>query len=301
MKFEGGATIIPLRDGLEGIEFDTRTDAVSIFLEKAILNKANGWLTKDKEVAITAKLNIKSQKRSRTSSTLTISRVYKFDVSLYNDGRMEIPLKSLPLLDSFNLSGEDYIVTSVVANLYLSKRKEETGFSKTLKTLIKVSKKIPVPGNPYMEYASVFGDAFSEVIDDVIEESADTIPFATFGLRFLQGEKAIDFTEKPGVHAIIIGQTAKTDGIVNIENMDREKLMYDNVTGLKYNNVKVLNNHIIVRVVASTDPWNDKLDVTEVIKRLEQEVPAALNFSKLNRLKTPNLEAFVAKKIENRQ
>ncbi len=293
-NFEGGATIIPLRDGLQNTTFEIKTDTASMYLEKAVLHKDNGWFTNDKEVAVTAKLNINSQKKDRTSSTLTISRVYKFDVSLYEDGRIEIPLKSLPLLDSFQLSGDDYIVTSIVAHLFLSKRKEKSGFSKTLETLINVSKKIPVPGNPYIDYASVFGDAFSEVIDDAIEEGADTVPFATFGLRFLQGEKAATFTEKPGVHAIIIGQSPSVSGIVNIESMDRSKLNYDDISGLKYNQKKVLNNHLIVRVTASTDPWKAMLAASETIRRVQFEAPSALEFAKVNEFEAPNLQALVA-------
>lgn len=299
-QFLGGATIVPVRDGLTNTVFEIKTDAASLYLEKAVLQKENGWFTNDKEVAVTAKLNINSQKKNRTSSTLTICRVYKFDVSLYEDGRIEIPLKSLPLLDSFQLSGDDYVVTSVVANIYLSKKREKSGFSKTLETLINVSKKIPVPGNPYIEYASVFGDAFSEVVEDAIQEGAETVPFATFGLRFLQGPKAINFTERPGVQAIILGQASNKKGIVNIESMDKTKLQYDDIAGLTYDQQNVLNNYIIVRVTASTDPWKAMLALSESIKRVRLEAPAALTFSRINKFNTPNLEAFVAHGIDTK-
>lgn len=74
-EYPGGATIIPIADGLPKSSFNLKTDAASIFLEKAILFKDNGWFTKDKEVAITARMNINSRKKIGSSTTLTISRV----------------------------------------------------------------------------------------------------------------------------------------------------------------------------------------------------------------------------------
>lgn len=289
----GGATIIPISDGLPATSFNLKTDAASIYLEKAILFKDNGWFTKDKEVAITARMAINSRKRTGSSTTLTITRVYKFDVSIYDDGRIEIPLKSLPLLDTFNLSGEDYLVTSVVMDLFISKKKDKTDFSKTLQTVIEVSKKIPIPVSPYAEYASIFGDAFSQVVDKAIEEGADTVPFASFGLRFLQGEKAAAFTEKPGIHAIVIGSSSKEAGVIALEKLDGKILAYNDIEGLKYGGSRVRNNHIIVRVTASTDPWKALASTKDVLERISTEGKAALTFSKTQGISTPNLHAIV--------
>lgn len=292
-EYPGGATIVPISDGLPAGTFNLKTDAASIFLEKAVLFKDNGWFTKDKEVAITAKMSINSRKRSSSSTTLTISRVYKFDVSIYDDGRIEIPLKSLPLLDTFNLSGDDYLVTSVVMDLFLSKKKEKTDFSKTLQTVIEVSKKIPIPVNPYAEYASVFGDTFSQVVDKAIDEGADTVPFASFGLRFLQGEKAASITEKPGVHAIVIGSASKDSGVIAIEKLEGKSLSYNEIEGLKYAGNRVKNNHIIVRVSASTDPWKSLASTKDILERISTEGKTALTFSKTQGIEAPNLDAIV--------
>lgn len=291
--YPGGATIVPISDGLPASAFNLKTDAASIYLEKAVLYKDNGWFTNDKEVAITAKMNINSRRRSGASTSLTISRVYKFDVSLYEDGRIEIPLKSLPLLDTFNLSGEDYLVTSVVMDLFLSRRKEKNNFSKTLEAVIEVSKKIPVPINPYAEYASVFGDTFSQVVEEAIEEGADTVPFASFGLRFLQGDVAAAFTEKPGVHAIVIGSTSKEPGVVALETLEGKSLSYSDVGGLKYSGHRVKNNHIVVRVTASTDPWKALVDTKGTLDRISTEGKTAVTLSKKEGIAAPNLEAIV--------
>ena len=247
-----GATIVPIANDLPSGTFDIKTDAASIFLERAVLFKENGWFTKKGRVAITAKMSINSRKRNSSSTTLTISRVYKFDVKTYDDGRVEIPIKSLPLLDTFNLSGEDYLVTSIVMDLFL--REKKTEFTKTLETVIEVSRKIPIPVNPYAEYASVFGDSFSQVVERAINEGADTVPFASFGLRFLQGGRAAAYTERPGVHAILIAGKAQEPGVVPLEKLNGKSLVYDDIVGLTYDGNRVKNNHIIVRVIASTDP-----------------------------------------------
>lgn len=291
--YPSGTTIVPIPDGLPTTSFDLKTDAASIYLEKAVLYKDNGWFTKDKQIAITAKVGINSRKKTSSSSTLTITRVYKFDVSLYEDGRMEIPLKSLPLLDVFTLSGDDYLVTSVVMDLFLSKKKEKSEFTKTLETVIEVSKKIPIPVTPYVEYASVFLDTFGQVIDKAIEEGADTVPFAIFGLRFLQGEKASCFTEKSGVHAILIGGKESVPGVVSLEKLEGKSLSYDDIGGLKYNGAKVKNNYLIVRVVASTDPWKSMLATNDVLERISVEGKAALEFSKSKGIDATNLAEIV--------
>lgn len=288
--FSGGATIVPVSDGLPETTFNLKTDTASIYLEKAVLFKENGWFTEDKEVAISARMTINSQKRDRTGGSLTISRVYKFDVSVYDDGKIEIPLRSLPLLETFRLSGSEYVVTSVIVDLSLSKKKSKTDFSKTLETVIAVSKKIPIPGNPYAEYASVFGDSFSEVVDNAIKEGADTVPFATFGVRFLEGEKAARYTEKPGVHAIVIGPSSKSSGAIPLEGLVGKSLSYNDVEGLKHQGTRLKNNYMIVRVTASTDPWLAALAKFEAIDRIGNEAPAAIAFSKEKGLPSKNLE-----------
>ncbi len=289
----GGATIVPIANDLPSGTFDIKTDAASIFLERAVLFKENGWFTKDKEVAITAKMSINSRKRNSSSTTLTISRVYKFDVKTYDDGRVEIPIKSLPLLDTFNLSGEDYLVTSIVMDLFLSKRKEKTEFTKTLETVIEVSRKIPIPVNPYAEYASVFGDSFSQVVERAINEGADTVPFASFGLRFLQGGRAAAYTERPGVHAILIAGKAQEPGVVPLEKLNGKSLVYDDIVGLTYDGNRVKNNHIIVRVIASTDPWKSWASAKDTLERLSVEGKSALAFSKEQGIPAPNLAAIL--------
>jgi len=296
--YKGGAAIFPISDGLPKSAFNVNTDAASIYLEKATLYKNNGWFTNDKEIAVTGRMTINSQREDRTASSLTISRVYKFDISVYDDGRIEIPLKNLPLLDTYMLSGEKYIVTSIVLNIFLSKKRDKNNFSKTFETLIAVSKRIPIPGNPYAEYARVFGDAFSEVIDNAIKEGADTVPFATFGLRFLHGEKAANYTEKSGVYAIIIGSDSKAEGIIDFENMEQINLIYNDVTGLKYDNNRVLNNHLIVRVTASIDPWRAIAMGPETYERILYEAPAAIAFSEANNFNVPYLKGLVVEKYQ---
>lgn len=293
-EYAGGATIAPISDGAPGTAFSLKTDAVSLYLEKAILFKDNGWFTKDKEVAITARMNINSRKRASSSSTLTITRAYKFDVSIYDDGKIEIPLKSLPLLDTFNLSGEDYLVTSVVMELFLSKKRDRSEFTKTLETVIEVSKKIPIPVTPYAEYASIFGDTFSQVIDKAIDEGAETIPFATFGLRFLQGEKAAAYTERPGIHAIIIGSASKEAGVIALEKFDGKNLAYNDVEGLKYAGIRVKNNHLIIRVTASTDPWKALASTKDVLELISTEGKTAIAYSNTTGIDAPHLKAIVA-------
>ena len=292
-EYSDGAAIVPIPDGLNTSKFEIKTDAVSVDLEKAILRKENGWFTDDKEVAITARVNISSRKRGGAATTLTVSRVYKFDVNIYEDGRIEIPLRSLPLLDTYNLAGDDYLVTAIVIDLFLSKKKGKSGFTKTLETVIEVSKKIPVPVNPYGEFASVFGDTFSRVVDQAVEEGAETVPFASFGLRFFAGDKAASYTERPGVHAILIGSDSKKAGTVDLKTFDATKLSYETANGLSYNGSKVRNNHLIVSVKASTDPWKALAAASETLERISVEGGSAVKFSRSAGYLSSNLETIL--------
>jgi hypothetical protein len=203
---------------------------------------------------------------------------------MYENGRIEIPLRSLPLLKPYSLSGEEYFITSIVVDLFLSTKREKTGFSKTLEKLIEVSQKIPIPASPYVEYASIFGTEFSSVIDEAIKEGAKTVPFSTFGLRFLventvQTEK---FTERPGVYAIIMGSLQNIPGYVDLETMKRDELTFDDVHGLKYRGNSVKNNHLVVRIVKSTDPFKavKTAEIENTLKSLSEERPAAIALSK---------------------
>lgn len=291
--FTGGARIVPIHK-LPSSTFDPRTDSASIYLEQAILFRKNGWFTQDKEVAVTARMTVNSiKKEDSTAQSLVISRVYKFDCSLYQGGRIEIPLRSLPLLETFRLSTDNYYVTSIVVELFLSKKRGETGFSRTLETIIAASSKIPVPGNPYAAYASVFGNTFSEVVNAAIKEGADTVPFAAFGIRFLQGPKAANLTAESGLLAIIIGSPVSGPGIIDITKPVGDSLSYDDADGLKQGATRVLNNHIVVRVVASTDPSAAQLARKETVERVGKEAKAAVTLAKTEHIETPNLKAFV--------
>jgi len=292
-EYAGGAVIVPIPGGLNTSKFEIKTDAVSVDLEKAILHKENGWFTTDKEVAITARVNINSRKRGGAATTLTVSRVYKFDVNIYDDGRIEIPLRSLPLIDTYNLAGDDYLVTAIVIDLFLSKKMGKNGFTKTLETVIEVSKKIPVPVNPYGEFASVFGDTFSRVVDQAVDEGAETVPFASFGLRFFAGDKATSYTERPGVHAILIGSDSKKAGTVDLMTFDAKKLSYETANGLSYEGTKVHNNHLVVSVKASTDPWKALAAASETLERISVEGGSAVEFSRAEGYPTSNLQTIL--------
>jgi hypothetical protein len=296
--YQGGGIIIRVLENLPETTFNIKTDAVSLYLEKAVLYKYNGWFTSDKDIAITAKMSINSQKRDRVASSLSISRIYRFDVSLYQEGKVEIPLKSLPLLDTFKLSGEDYVVTSIVLDIFLSKRKDKNPFSKVLETLIRVSQKIPVPGNPYAQYATIFGDAFGEVLDDAIQEDADTVPFARFGLRFLQGDQASYITEKPGIHAVILGSNSNEEGVLKIDQIGGKKISYDNIRGLVCEGKKVGNNYLVIRATASIDPFAAMLARDETIDRISALAPSAVTFSQGKGLPSSNLQV-IAELSEN--
>jgi hypothetical protein len=291
-SYQGGGTIIRVLENLPETKFNIKTDAVSLYLEKAVLYKHNGWFTSDKDIAITAKMSVNSQKRDRIASSLAISRIYRFDVSIYQEGKVEIPLKSLPLLDTYKLSGEDYVVTSIVLDIYLSKRKDKKPFSKVLETLIRVSQKIPVPGNPYAQYAPIFGDAFGEVIDNAIREDADTIPFARFGLRFLQGDKASYYTEKPGIHAVILGSDSNEEGVLKIDQIEGKKISYDDIRGLVCDGKKVGNNHLVIRATASIDPFAALLARDETIDRISALASSAVTLSLEKGLPSSNLQVI---------
>lgn len=47
-EVSGGATIVPIANDLPSGTFDIKTDAASIFLERAVLFKENGWFTKER-------------------------------------------------------------------------------------------------------------------------------------------------------------------------------------------------------------------------------------------------------------
>lgn len=288
-KFIGGAAIIPIPGQQTSSAFNLKTDAASIYLEKAVLRKENGWFTNDKEVIISAKMIISSRKKDGASTDLPLTRVYKFDVSSYDDGRIEIPLKSLVLLDQFNLSSENYLITSITLDLSLSKKKEKSEFSKTLLTIIESSKKVPIPVNPYSEYVNTFGTIFGDVVNDALSDGAETIPFMSFGLRFLQGEKAIQFTEKTGLHAVIIGGEKKGDGYVSLDGISSGSLAYSAEQGLIYSGRPIKNNYLLIRVVASTDPWKAMMQPAETIARLRAEAPDAIKIATRSNIAIQNI------------
>ena len=291
---DGGATIVSIADGHQHVIFNPQ-DALSLYLEKAVFYKKNGWFTNDNEVAITAKMTISSEKRDGATSDLTLSRVYRFDTSSYKDGRIEVPLKSLPLLQSFNLSGKansvDYRITGVILELSVSKKKRRNGFSKTLEAIMDASKKLPVPVNPYVQYVLTFGETFSRVVDESIKEEADTARFATFGFRFLPGQKAIDFTEKSGSYAVIVGGPSSVVGVIPLDGLYGKSVTYSDNGQLAYDGKPVRNNYLIIRSIASSNPF--LLSPAEIIRKVDSEGAAALDFSKRNNIDTSDLEAVL--------
>lgn len=284
----GGGTIVPIGTT---IPIDPLTDSVSIYLEKAVIFTEGNWFTRDESVAISANVNVRSIKRKSSESPMTFSRVMRFDVSNMNPGQIEIPLRTLAILDQFQLSGEDYRVTSLEMNLALGKKRGSTGFTRTLESLIEVSQNIPLPINPYTEGVAVFGKAFSSVVNAAMEESTETLPFAALGLRFLGG-KGANFTDKAGYYAIVMAGDTKRPGVVALEALANRSLEYAPGEGLRFKGAPIKNNHFIVSVVATTDLWKavSSNSVANVLKRIDSEGRAVIDKPGIN---APNLTSIV--------
>jgi hypothetical protein len=196
----GGGTIIPIKTDSTKT-FNDPNKTISIYLDKSVWNKDSDLFTRDKEIAITAKLEINSIKDNGEKATVLSTRAYTFDIAKTSKGQMEIPLRKLPILEQCNICGEDYQITSIVVHLFITKKKEGSSFSKALQAIIAVSRKMPVQSNPYTESLSKFGDIFNQIADAALQE-ADTAPLASFGL-VLDGYHANGNPDHAGTYAVI--------------------------------------------------------------------------------------------------
>ena len=108
-----------------------------------------------------------------------------------------------------------------------------------------------------------------------------------FGTSSKDATAAITHAEDPGrigayfhyVHAILIAGKAQEPGVEPLEKLNCKSLVYDDIVGLTYDGNRVKNNHIIVRVIASTDPWKSWASAKDTLERLSVEGKSALAFS----------------------
>lgn len=186
---------------IRNIIINPDSDRVSIYLEKAILFKNREFFVKDKNAAITAKIEIHSKcKETGEETSINIDKVYKFDVSNNTKGNTLIPMSSLPIIEGYNLSGEitssdknctpnvkpkHYEITGIVINLFLSSDKQKSGFSNTLEAIFTASKNLPIPSNPYGSEMVKVSNSFNQIIDIALKENTMTAPLASIGLSFI--------------------------------------------------------------------------------------------------------------------
>jgi hypothetical protein len=170
----GGVPVrIPTGDCING-----KTDQVWLTLYRVITTKNRGFLSKENEAAIIAKVVVNTSPQATTAISYPLST--KVNIRNYPTGQISLPVEyalisGLPLRQT-DASGKAVFYTGFSVDTTLVNIKSRAGFGAALDALTEVtgSKKLPIPDSPYTQAAGYLLEfANNAVTNDIKSKNAD--------------------------------------------------------------------------------------------------------------------------------
>jgi hypothetical protein len=233
-------------------------DFVSLYVEAARIPKTSGWFLSDTSLALSFKvvasyLTSAGNLGGNTTTSITVTKTYSFDVTRDASGNVVLPLRSLAIVDNCPLmtkapAGDTFLSDLTTSLTFLSTR-DSTGFTIALQEIFKLSSKLPIP-NPYTPYVSLLGDGVSDVIQTIQKQDANPQPLSNIGFQFVGDQAA-----QSGYNVLLMSTDEQIGGgYVDIDNLDRTLLGYDSALGLTYNKKTCQNAYVIFRLGYNNNP-----------------------------------------------
>jgi len=187
-------------------------------MRRVILKKEAGLFTVDKYAGIVVSTTISGNTGAKTEK-IAFPRMVEADIQSYAAGHgVSIPVE-FGLIDGLRLREKDISYSNVDFDFNVIKGKKRNGWGQALNALVDITKKLPIPANPFTEGFTFFADYANSVVDASVQQrKADNLKQGVVHLSFSPngqcGNKAFEST---GTIAIVFASPGtEADGIVDI-------------------------------------------------------------------------------------
>lgn len=219
-----GAVIFRVPDGVSSRCINASTDQIWLTMRRIVLNKESRLFTVDKYAGIVITTTIDGKTGGKTAK-IAFPRMIEADIESYADGHgVSIPVE-FGLLEGFQLKGEEGSYTNVDFDFNVVKGKKRNAWGDALNTLVKVTKSLPLPVNPFAEGFKFFADYANAMVDSSIQQKEqDNIKQGTVKLSFSPGGQCSnDNFESTGTIAVIYASPgSEAEGFVDIGRINDE-------------------------------------------------------------------------------
>ncbi|HET9866782.1 MAG TPA: hypothetical protein VFQ06_05790, partial [Nitrospira sp.] len=190
-------------------------DQVWLTLYRVITSKKQGFLSRENEAAIIAKVVVNTKPQAPLPKAYPLST--KMNIRPYPTGQISLPVEyalinGLPLKEQ-DASGKPILYTGFSVETTLVNLKSRNGFGAALDALTQVtgSKKLPIPDSPFTQAAGYLLEFANNAVTNDLnsKNAADKLTTATLVLNFdpegsCKDDPFADGFEKTGIKAIVM-------------------------------------------------------------------------------------------------
>ena len=218
-----GAVVVRIPDDATSRCVNASTDQVWLTMRRVILKKESSLFTTDKYAGIVVNTTISGNTGARTKK-IAFPRMIEADIESYASGHgVSIPVE-FGLLEGFQLRNGSAAYSNVDFDLNVIKGKKKSGWGQALNALVDITKRLPMPANPFAEGFQFFADFANSVVNSSVQErKADNLKQSVVHLSFSPNGQCGAFESTGTVAIIFMTPGTENDNIVDIGKINNNE------------------------------------------------------------------------------
>jgi hypothetical protein len=218
----GGGTIVRVPDSVPNDCIHGQKDAIWLTLRRVITTKERGWLAEDRSVGIAIQTLVRTQPQS--PKAISYPLLTAATLQGFTDGQVSIPVE-YSIIDSLRLVQGPVRYSGLQIDVTLINKKGRTKWGNALVALQEVTKKLPIPADPFIQSASYLLDFTNKAVskDLADQDTGDKAKGAAISLNFDPSGQcrkgAGESFEKTGTLAVVYAEGTRGGGYVPIASV----------------------------------------------------------------------------------
>lgn len=263
----GGGVIVRIPDNLTSRCVNGATDRIDLYLVSMISHKHRSIFRSTTAVGLYIETLIEGA-TSEAEQKIIIPRSFMIDVSDYGSSLVRLPVEQ-KLLSRFKLRNGDNLYSNATFRIKFISSEEDGPVKIALHTLSDVTKRLPIPSNPFIEGIDYFVELSNGIVSAMMDENKNpdkVVPEAQLAFEFSQDGQCTGQLETTGIKAVIkeySKQQRHSDKYIDIAQIHTYCFRYSNA------NFK--------RIEFASKPAGGCADVTEYKQVINPHYVFALN------------------------
>lgn len=221
-NLQGGVIVRVDGDGASRRCINAATDKIYVNSRRIIVTKDKSWVKEDRTAGVLINTTLEGE-QSSTNSKVTFPRFFEHNLDPFEGGRVSIPFEE-KLLNGYRLRDEKITFNSIVMDVAIVKKKKEGVFGSALKSLNEVTKKLPIPNNPFTDGFKMFAEfADSSVQKSIQDDNSDnvqgTLKSGKLSLSFSEDGTCTGDFERTGTIAMVLDTGSSENGVIRVADV----------------------------------------------------------------------------------